>query len=60
MKPSLITESDYHLEGVPLQDLADFWQGVAIKMAHQFDRTRTESIRISNLKALTDRGYEEV
>ena len=45
---------DYQLAGVPDSVLPDFWRGVAIKLAHQLDRTRTECIRISRLKAMSD------
>ena len=41
-------------KGVPEELLPDFWQGVALRLAHDFDRTRTEVIRISRLKSLTD------
>jgi hypothetical protein len=34
--------------------LAEMWQGVAINLSKTLERARTESIRISRLKALTD------
>ena len=36
--------------------LAKMWQGVAMNLANTLERVRTESIRISRLKALTDQA----
>jgi len=45
---------DFELAGVSCTSLSDVWQGVALQMAHQFDRTRTECVRVSNLKAISE------
>jgi len=39
---------------VPEAELATFYRGLCLKLTIQLDRTRTECIRISRLKALTD------
>jgi len=41
-------------EAVPEAELATFYRGLCLKLTIQLDRTRTECIRISRLKALTD------
>ena len=54
---SNILDSHFTLEcGLDEISLSNFWQGVALKMAHILDRTRTECIRISRLKALSDKS----
>ncbi len=40
--------------GVPREQLHIFYQGLALNLALQVERTQTESLRISGLKALTD------
>jgi hypothetical protein len=45
---------EFRPTGVPEELLVDFWQGVALGLAHEVDRARTEVIRISQLKSLTD------
>jgi hypothetical protein len=40
--------------GVPKKDLPAFYRGLAFLLTMQLDRTRTECIRVSRLKSLTD------
>lgn len=52
---NVIRLEDIEIAGVPTtQDLSAFYRGLAHKLALQLDRTQTECIRLSLLKALTD------
>ena len=58
-KDNTIREDDLTLMGrggseVPDLELADFYRGLCLKLTIQLDRTRTECIRLSRLRALTD------
>jgi len=47
--------SNIGVDGVPTQMLADWYQGLALNLAHEVSRARIECIRISGLKAFNDR-----
>ena len=49
-----IKPADFEIVDVPSPLLPLFYQGLALKMTLQLDRARTECIRISRLKALSD------
>ena len=49
-----LRESEFQIKGIPVTILATFYHGVALRMAHLLDQTRTECIRISRLRALSD------
>ena len=48
--------ADYNISGVNEQSMPQMFQGICFKLAQQLDRTRTECIRISRLRALSDTG----
>ena len=54
LRVSTFENSDMQVEGIPEYSLPLFWQGVALQIAQEYDRSRTECVRISRLKALSD------
>ena len=54
--PTTVHPRDWRVGDADAGTLAKMWQGVAINLANTLERARTESIRISRLKALTDQA----
>jgi hypothetical protein len=54
--PTSVHSRDWRVGDVNEGTLAKMWQGVAINLSNTLERARTESIRISRLKALTDQA----
>ena len=50
-----ISMSEIAIRGLPNEDLFNFYQGLALKLAHQLSRTRIDMIRHAGLKAFNDR-----
>jgi hypothetical protein len=54
--PTSVHARDWRVGDADEGTLAKMWHGVAINLANTLERARTESIRISRLKALTDQA----
>jgi hypothetical protein len=53
-RDNTIQNQDMHVTGVPEEHLPAFYRGLSLLLTTQLDRTRTECIRVSRLKSLTD------
>jgi hypothetical protein len=53
-RDNTIQDEDLEVVDVPKKHLSAFYQGLAFLLTMQLDRTRTECIRVSRLKSLTD------
>jgi hypothetical protein len=53
-RDNTIQDEDLEVVDVPKKHLPAFYRGLAFLISMQLDRTRTECIRVSRLKSLTD------